>query len=34
MILFKKKNRYWVMKARPEGNNFADALELREEARG
>jgi len=32
MNSFHRKNRYWVMKARPRGNDFAGALELREES--
>ena len=32
MHSFNRKNRFWVMKARPRGNNFAASLELREEA--
>ena len=31
MNSFDRKNRYWVMKSRPEGNNFSECLELREE---
>ena len=30
--IMKVKNRFWVMKNLPEGNNFQNALEIREES--